>query len=115
MVSERGELETIRDFYEYNFYVRKKYLRAIFEKIPEEERYKDRGASFPSIVDIFVHVIDAYRFWFVHVYQGTTGGYQELKGQRRFTLEELQEENEKIFSHLTFLFLLRMLIEILPF
>ena len=48
--------------------MRKKYLRAIFEKIPEEERYKDRGASFPTIVDIFVHMIDNYRFWFLYAY-----------------------------------------------
>jgi uncharacterized damage-inducible protein DinB len=63
----RSELDTIRDLYRYNSRTRKKYLTAIW-RLPPKQRYKSRGASFPSIVDIFLHVLDAYRFWFRMVY-----------------------------------------------
>jgi uncharacterized damage-inducible protein DinB len=93
-----SELQIIIDLYEYNSYVRKKYLKAIFDKIPEEERYKDRGTSFPTIVDIFVHMIDNYRFWFLYVYPHKIASFQRLRGEKH-TLSELAEENEKIDSY----------------
>jgi hypothetical protein len=56
-------VETIVEFYRYNSNVRKKYLDAI-EKLPWEEVIKDRGASFGSIRNVFLHTLDAYRRWF---------------------------------------------------
>ncbi len=64
-----SELELIQNLYAYNSRVRAKYLNAIW-KLPPRERYRNRGASFPSIVDIFLHVLDAYRLWFDEVYAG---------------------------------------------
>jgi uncharacterized damage-inducible protein DinB len=61
------ELDTIRELYRYNSKARKKYLAAIW-RLPPKSRYKNRGASYPSIVDIFLHVLDAYRWWFLSVY-----------------------------------------------
>lgn len=49
--------------YRFNSRVRKKYLDT-FDNIAWDEIIKDRGASFGSIRDIFVHVLDAYRYWF---------------------------------------------------
>jgi uncharacterized damage-inducible protein DinB len=63
----RDELTTIRELYEYNSTRRKAYLRKIW-RLPPKERYKDRGGSFPSLVDIFLHVLDVYRFWFQKLY-----------------------------------------------
>lgn len=56
------ELETIRDWYAYNAHVRRGYL-ASFAKLPNEELLRDRGASYPTIFDIFEHVLGAYLFW----------------------------------------------------
>ena len=56
-------MKHLLDFYKYNSHVRKKYLDAI-AKLPWDEVTKDRGASYPSIRDIFLHVLDAYRYWF---------------------------------------------------
>ena len=40
----KSELDSIRERDEYNSFVRKKYLRLIFsEKVPEAERYRNRG------------------------------------------------------------------------
>jgi uncharacterized damage-inducible protein DinB len=99
LVDDRSELPSIRDWYEYNSLVRRKYLEAIFQRIPEEERYKDRGASFPSMVDIFVHIIDAYRFWFLYVYKHDLEAFQKLRGTRRFTYDEVMMENDTIDRH----------------
>jgi uncharacterized damage-inducible protein DinB len=62
-----SELDLLRSIYDYNARVRAKYLEAIWE-LPPRERYRDRGASYPSLADIFLHVVDAYRFWFLGVY-----------------------------------------------
>ena len=61
--------ETIVGFYRYNSRVRKKYLDAM-EKLPWEEIVKDRGASFGSIRNVFLHTLDAYRRWFQAVING---------------------------------------------
>lgn len=62
-------MQHILGFYRYNSNVRKKYLDAI-ERLPWEEITRDRGASFPSIRDVFLHVLEAYRYWFEEVIGG---------------------------------------------
>ncbi|HKS59908.1 MAG TPA: hypothetical protein VJS68_03930, partial [Thermoplasmata archaeon] len=62
-----SELDLVRRLYDYNSRTRTKYLEAIW-KLPLRERYRNRGASYPSLVDIFLHVLDAYRLWFDEVY-----------------------------------------------
>jgi uncharacterized damage-inducible protein DinB len=51
------ELSALRTFFQFNFRVRKKYLDTLLG-LPPEERLKDRGASFASLQEIFVHVLD---------------------------------------------------------
>jgi uncharacterized damage-inducible protein DinB len=58
-----GELKSLRDFFSYNAYVRQKYLE-LLSTLPEDTLTKYRGASFPSILDIFVHILDVYHCWF---------------------------------------------------
>jgi uncharacterized damage-inducible protein DinB len=89
------ELKSIREWYRYNSYVRKKYLDVIFEKVPKGELYKDRGASFPSIVDIFVHILDAYRYWFVYVYNDNLGKRHHSWG-KEYTFRKLEKYENKI-------------------
>jgi uncharacterized damage-inducible protein DinB len=62
-------LQEIKFWYAYNSHVRKAYLKKILS-LPEDEALKDRGASYPSILDIFVHVLDGYRYWFFVVREG---------------------------------------------
>lgn len=73
-----SELELIKEWYRYNTLVRKLYLERIL-LLSERQRRRDMGASFPSIQDIFLHILDAYQFWF-HCVAGNTGeghpGYQ---------------------------------------
>jgi uncharacterized damage-inducible protein DinB len=88
------ELGLLRDLYRFNARVRRKYLVAIW-KLPPRERYKSRGASFPSLVDIYLHVLDAYRLWFPVVYGGEPMPEWYPLGQR-YTLSEARRETGKI-------------------
>jgi uncharacterized damage-inducible protein DinB len=85
-----SELELIRELYAYNSKLRPKYLRAIW-KLPPRGRYRDRGASYPSLVDIFMHVLDAYRFWFILVYGGGPP-FEEYPLGQRYREEDARRE-----------------------
>jgi uncharacterized damage-inducible protein DinB len=89
-----SELELIQRIYAYNSRTRAKYLSAIW-KLSPRARYRDRGASYPSLVDIFLHVLDAYRLWFDEVYAGGPPPEWYPLGQR-FTLSEARREMRAI-------------------
>jgi uncharacterized damage-inducible protein DinB len=63
------ELQLIRDLYRYHFRQLRRYLRTIWG-LPVKERYRDRGATYPSLVDVYLHILDDYRFWFIRAYTG---------------------------------------------
>jgi uncharacterized damage-inducible protein DinB len=90
----KTEFKTIRDIYRYNSLVRQKYLRAIW-KLSPRQRYKDRGASYPSLVDIYMHVLDAYRWWFISVY-GKGQTFEEYPLGRRYTKSEAEKETAAV-------------------
>jgi len=90
----KNEFEAIRDLYRYNSRVRRKYLRAIW-KLSPRNRYKDRGGSFPSLVDIYMHVLDAYRWWFISVYGGGKP-FEEYPLGRQYSKAEAEKETAKV-------------------
>jgi uncharacterized damage-inducible protein DinB len=90
----RSEFETIKELYRYNSLVRKKYLRAIW-KLSPRQRYKNRGGSFPSIVDIYMHVLDAYRWWFISVY-GDGKKFEEYPLGQRYTKSQATKETATV-------------------
>ncbi|HXX88253.1 MAG TPA: DinB family protein [Candidatus Acidoferrum sp.] len=57
---------------QYTHVVRRRYLKIIGE-LPWDEVVKDRGASFPSIRDIFLHALDAEDLLINHIVQGKKG------------------------------------------
>lgn len=57
-----SELATLREWFAFNAYSRRGYFDTL-GKLPHEELSRDRGASFPSILDILQHSIGAYLFW----------------------------------------------------
>jgi len=65
------ELESIRRLYRYHFRKLGEYCQIIWS-LPVRERYRDRHSTFPSLVDIYLHIIDDYRFWFIQAYTGET-------------------------------------------
>jgi uncharacterized damage-inducible protein DinB len=57
---------------QYTHAVRRRYLK-ILSELPWDEVVKDRGASFPSIRDIFLHALDAEDLLINHIIQGKKG------------------------------------------
>lgn len=89
----KTELQLIREMYRYNSNGRQGYLRAIW-RLPPRERYRERGASFPSLVDIYMHILDAYRYWFILVY--AHGTFEEYPLGTRYTRAEAQRETRNV-------------------
>jgi len=74
------ELELLRAWYRYNADLRRRYLRAI-AKLPRRAREGDDGASYP-LFSIFLHVLDAYRWWFRYVYHDAIPKLSEWEALR---------------------------------
>jgi uncharacterized damage-inducible protein DinB len=85
----RAELDALRDWFDYNSFVRKKYLRLIV-RLPRGVVTKDRGASYPSILDVFTHVLDVYKSWFHVVEHGED--LSEIKGLSLAGVRKLETE-----------------------
>jgi uncharacterized damage-inducible protein DinB len=62
-----GELVALRRLFRYIRDARAAYLES-FAHLPPEVLEKDRGASFPSILDIFAHALVAFRSWIQFTY-----------------------------------------------
>jgi uncharacterized damage-inducible protein DinB len=52
----------IRALFEYNWYCNRKFLESM-AKLPWENVIEDRGASFGSMRDIFVHILEGEEGW----------------------------------------------------
>ena len=97
-----GELATFKDWYRYNALVRDLYLQRMFQ-LSAREQTRDRGASFPSVRDIFLHVLDAYRYWFHHVAHSTGEDYRryvEFAHSPKQIRQAVKETNELVFGYL---------------
>jgi uncharacterized damage-inducible protein DinB len=66
-----SELVALRRFFRYIENARTIYLEA-FSRLPPDALQEDRGASFPTILDIFAHALRAYQGWIVYAYKDTT-------------------------------------------
>jgi uncharacterized damage-inducible protein DinB len=93
MYETQDELSSIKEWYRYNSFVRKKYLDAV-EKLPPEEITKDRGASYPSFLDILGHTLGAYNHWIFNLY----GLPRPELNEGPDTIQTLREDERKIDS-----------------
>jgi uncharacterized damage-inducible protein DinB len=97
-----SELETIKEWHAYNAHVRRRYLET-FAKLPKEELFRDRGASYPTMLDIFEHVLGAYLYWIRGASTGNSTLPQvkpppEGDSSAPTTLELVSKEEEEIQS-----------------
>jgi uncharacterized damage-inducible protein DinB len=67
------ELSLLRQWFRYNSELRPKYLEAI-ARLPPRQRWLNEGASYP-LLGIFLHVLDAYRWWLRFVYRDEVRNY----------------------------------------
>ena len=74
------------------------YLETLLT-LRRRERVKDRGASFPSLQDIFVHILDNNVWWFESVpkarqdsHQGVEGRLSDVEIRREARRDEIGRE-----------------------
>jgi uncharacterized damage-inducible protein DinB len=96
---QKVELDSIREWFAYNDYVRKKYLK-VLETLPAEQLSKDRGASFPSLLDISEHILWAYRVWIDERYSGVPLDQGDSFGRKCNSLEELKSDSDRTNPHI---------------
>ncbi len=74
-----NETELTRAWIDWLVDTRRGYLDALL-RMPRKERLLDRGASFPSMQDIFLHILDNNAWWFDSVCNGRQESHHEIKG-----------------------------------
>lgn len=73
------EVALARGWVEWLVETRDGYADALL-RMPEADRTKDRGASFPSVQDIFLHIVDNNVWWFESVPQNRQEAHQKIHG-----------------------------------
>jgi uncharacterized damage-inducible protein DinB len=91
--SNASLLGDIVQWYRYNSRVRKKYLRTL-SKLPKSKLFKRTEASFPTVLQILVHVLDAYRWWFIYVSNDRIMEYQRMRTEVKTIAEAEKLESE---------------------
>lgn len=61
-----SELQSLRSWFDYNRMARQGYFETL-AKLPPEELTRDRGASFPTLLDILGHSIGGIETWIVRM------------------------------------------------
>ncbi len=74
-----SEADLARAWIQWLAETRKGYLEKLLE-LPPKERLRDRGASFPSIQDIFLHILDNNVWWLDSVPRNRQESHTEVKG-----------------------------------
>ena len=91
---------------EYSQFLRHKYLETI-SKLPWEEVVKDRGASFPSLRDIYLHMVFVVDAYINYILQGNPNypsvNYNEYDSIEKVTkyLEEIESKANAYLSKVT--------------
>ena len=87
------ELQSIRSWYDYNRVARQAYFDTL-AKLPPAELARDRGASWPTLLDILGHSIGGIETWIVRM--------SAVNGER-FKTDDLREpqnlEELRAYSH----------------
>ena len=106
-MARSSELDSLKTWFAYNAYARRRYLD-VLATLPPEELSRDRGASYPTILDIFTHTLDGIALWTrkLSVLHGTLKPPEERPDNPTVPeLRTLNEEMEKVvddlLSHLT--------------
>lgn len=81
----------ITAIFEYNWYSRRRFLDAM-SKLPWREFVEDRGASFNSMRNIFLHSLEAEQGWLRHLARGRIGEWPSHDYDRDFNSIEIVKE-----------------------
>jgi len=91
---------------EYNQFLRHRYLETL-SKLSWEDFVKDRGASFPSLRDIYLHILFVVDIYFNYILQGNPNypspNYNKYDSIEKITkyLEEVESKANDYLSKVT--------------
>lgn len=88
-----GEVVLTRAWIDWLVDTREGYLASLL-RLPRKERLRDRGASFPSMQDIFLHVLDNNVWWFESVPRDRQSSHRPLKSP--MSDKELRRQVQRI-------------------
>ena len=93
-------MKHIEYFFRFNSTIRKQFLDA-FDELPWEEMVKDRGASFESIFNVYVHILGCHRFWFDVVNGKGVGKYRGNDAKPVRSMSELRNLEADVDAMIT--------------
>jgi uncharacterized damage-inducible protein DinB len=91
--SRMDEVTLARAWIDWLVDTRTGYMDSLL-RLPEPELRKDRGASFPSLRDIFLHILDNNVWWLESIPQNRQESHSEVKGP--LTKQEIQQQVERV-------------------
>jgi uncharacterized damage-inducible protein DinB len=89
-----SELDSLRRWFEYNAAARQGYF-ATLAKLPPAELKRDRGASFPTMLDIVEHSLGGTTTWIVRMSALNGQPFAPFDGPESPTLDDLRR-NDKV-------------------
>jgi len=96
MVSENPSVDEIalaRAWVEWLVDTRTGYADRLLQ-LSEPERRRDRGASFPSLEDIFLHILDDNVWWFESIPEGRQEAHKRVEGP--LSSAEIRQQVERV-------------------
>lgn len=101
------EVEGLQKWFAYNAAARHGYFEAL-SKLPPEELTRDRGASFPTLLDILGHSMGGIETWIVRMSALTGEPFPNYDGPEPVTLDDLrkyqrtvEEQVDRFFARLS--------------
>ncbi|MGA7924317.1 MAG: DinB family protein [Thermoplasmata archaeon] len=89
-----SELESLKMWYDYNARARRTYLGTL-SKLSPEDLSRGRGASFPSLVDIFTHTLGGLSSWLDRMSTlHNAGGRSKFDAPEPLSLSDVRRLNE---------------------
>lgn len=89
------ETESIRKWYAYNAFVRQKYFDTLSE-LPEKELRRDRGASFPTLLDILGHSLGGTETWIVRMSALNGEPFKPFDQPREWSLVDVRRYDSSV-------------------
>lgn len=102
-----SELRSVRDWFGYNAAARQRYID-VLAKLPRAELLRDRGASFPTMLDILTHSMGGTETWIVRMSALNGEKFSDYDGPEEMTMDDvrqydrvLQDQVRTFFARLT--------------
>jgi uncharacterized damage-inducible protein DinB len=102
-----SEVDSLRKWYTYNAVARRGYFETL-SKLRPEELSRDRGASFPTLLDILGHSMGGIEMWIVRMSPLTGEPIARYDGPEPQSLDDLrkyegsvEKQVDQFFSRLT--------------